>query len=101
LAEALGEATQGDLATKGDLASVRNEIAGPGGNRGGPDGNRGAEIRTENRNRATEIRTTNRNCCGAHGNGGDELLKWITGAVGFQTVVILGTLASLIKILAK
>jgi len=30
-----------------------------------------------------------------------ELLKWIIGAVGVQTVVILGALASLVRIFAK
>ena len=30
-----------------------------------------------------------------------ELLKWIIGAIGFQTVVILGALISLIRIVAK
>ncbi|MGH6869365.1 MAG: hypothetical protein ACREDA_10975 [Methylocella sp.] len=61
LAEALGEASHGDLATKADLAAARTEIAG--------------------------TKT--------------ELLKWIIGAIGFQTVVILGALISLIRIAAK
>jgi hypothetical protein len=30
-----------------------------------------------------------------------ELLKWIIGAIGFQTVVILGALISLIRFVAK
>jgi len=30
-----------------------------------------------------------------------ELLKWITGAIGIQTVVILGALISLIRFVAK
>ena len=72
LAEALGEASHGDLATKADLAAVRTGIA---------------ELRTELKTEIAGIKT--------------ELLKWIIGAMGFQTVVILGTLISLLRIIAK
>ena len=30
-----------------------------------------------------------------------DILKWVFGAIGFQTVVILGAIVSLIKVLAK
>jgi hypothetical protein len=30
-----------------------------------------------------------------------DLLKWVIGAIGFQTLVILGALVSLVKVLAK
>jgi len=30
-----------------------------------------------------------------------DILKWVGGAIGFQTVVILGALASLVRIFAK
>jgi hypothetical protein len=30
-----------------------------------------------------------------------DILKWIVGAIGFQTVVILGALVSLVRIFAK
>jgi hypothetical protein len=81
LAEALGEASHGDLATKADLAdlatkadlaAVRTEIA---------------ELRTELKTEIAGIKI--------------ELLKWIIGAMGFQTVVILGALISLVRIVAK
>jgi hypothetical protein len=72
LAEALGDASQGDLATKADLAAVRTVIA---------------ELKTELKTEIAESKT--------------DLLKWIIGAIGFQTVVILGALISLIKIFAK
>ncbi len=61
LAEALGEAAQGDLATKADLAKLEAKIA--------------------------EVKA--------------DILKWIVGAIGFQTVVILGALVSLVRIFAK
>ncbi|MEJ0092831.1 MAG: hypothetical protein WDN46_05220 [Methylocella sp.] len=58
IAEALGEAAHGDLATKSDL---KTEIA--------------------------EAKT--------------DILKWIIGAIGFQTIVILGAIVSLIKVFGK
>ena len=30
-----------------------------------------------------------------------DLLKWVIGAIGFQTIVILGAIVSLFKVLAK
>jgi len=81
LAEALGEASHGDLATKADLAdlatkadlaAVRTEIA---------------ELKTELKIEIAGIKI--------------ELLKWIIGAIGFQTVIVLGALISLIRIAAK
>ena len=90
LAEALGEASQGDLATKADLAGVRTEIA---------------ELKTELKSEIAELRTE---IAGLRTELKSEiaemrtdLLKWIIGAIGFQTVVILGALISLIKIFAK
>ncbi len=79
LAEALGEASQGDLATKADLAVLRAEIA--------EVRTEIAELRTELKTEIADLRT--------------ELLKWIIGAIGFQTVLILGALISIIKIFAK
>jgi hypothetical protein len=65
LAEALGEATQGDLATKADLGAAKADIK--------------AEI--------AEAKA--------------DILKWVVGAIGFQTVVILGALVALVRIFAK
>ena len=65
LAEALGEAAQGDLATKADLAKFEAELK--------------ADI--------AEAKA--------------DILKWVVGAIGFQTVVILGALVSLVRIFAK
>jgi ribosomal protein L29 len=132
LAEALGEASHGDLATKADLAdlatkadlaAVRTEIA---------------ELRTELKTEIAELRsdlkteiaelrsdlkteiaelTTELKTEIAElrsdlkteiaelkieiGGIKIELLKWIIGAIGFQTVVILGALISLVRIVAK
>ncbi|MGQ0445593.1 MAG: hypothetical protein ACT4O2_10835 [Beijerinckiaceae bacterium] len=92
LAEALGEASHGDLATKADLANfatkadlaaVRTEIA---------------ELRTELK---TELKSEIAELKIEIGGVKTELLKWIIGAICFQTVVILGALISLIRLAAK
>jgi hypothetical protein len=73
LGEALGEASRGDLATKADLVAVRTEIA---------------ELKTE---LTTGIAGTK-----------IDLLKWIVVvALGFQTLLTLGALISLIRIVGK
>ena len=86
LAEALSEATQSDLATKGDLAAVRTEIA---------------EVRTEIAELRTQLKTEIAELRTEMAEIRADLLKWIIGAIGFQTVVILGALVSLLRILAK
>ncbi|MGH6842441.1 MAG: hypothetical protein ACREDV_10180 [Methylocella sp.] len=72
LAEALGEAGHGDLATKADLAALRAELA---------------EVRAELKADIAEVKA--------------DILKWVVGAIGFQTIVILGALVSLARIFAK
>jgi hypothetical protein len=70
LADALREGSQGDLATKTELAPAI------------------AELKTELKTEIAEAKT--------------ELLKWIiVVALGFQAVVILGALTSVIRIAAK
>jgi len=103
LAEALGEVSHGalatkadlaDLATKADLAAVRTEIA---------------ELRTELKTGIAELRTELKTEIAELrmelkteiAETKTDLLKWIIGAIGFQTVVILGALISLVKIFAK
>jgi hypothetical protein len=79
LADLATKANLADLATKADLAAVRTEIAG---------------LRTELK---TEIAELKIEIAGIK----VELLKWIIGAIGFQTVIILGALISLVRIVAK
>lgn len=79
LAEALGEATQGDLATKGDLVTIRSDLAA---------------VKAEFK---TDIAEVKANIAEVKA----EILKWVIGAIGFQTVVILGALVSLTRIFAK
>jgi hypothetical protein len=63
LANALNEAVQDNLATKGDIAGVRTEIA---------------ELRAATKADVAELKS--------------ELLKWIIGAIGLQTVVVIGAI---------
>jgi hypothetical protein len=99
LAEALGEASHGDLATKADfgdlatkadLVAVRTEIADVR--------TEIAELKTELKSEIAELRIELKTEIAATKT---DLLKWIIGAIGFQTVVILGALISLVKIFAK
>ena len=85
LAEALGEASHGDLATKADFADLatKADLAAAI-----------AELRTELKTEIAELRTE---IAGTK----IDLLKWIIGAIGFQTVLILGALISVIRIAAK
>jgi len=112
LAEALGEATQGDLATKADLAAVRADLAGVKAElknditelrmqlKGDIAGLRTelkgdiAGLRTELKGDIGEVRTK-------IAETKTDILKWIIGAIGFQTIVILGALISLARIYAK
>jgi hypothetical protein len=141
LAEALGEASQGDLATKTDLAGVRTEIAGLktelktelagvgteiaelrtklkseiAGARGelkseiAGVGTEIAELRTELKTEIDSVRAELKadnaelrtELKAEIAETRKDLLKWIIGAIGFQTVVILGALISIFIIFAK
>lgn len=99
LAEALGDATHEDLATKTDLAAlkaefkaglaelktdiavVKAEIANLATKA------ELAELRAELKTDIAELRA--------------DILKWIVGAIGFQTVATLGTVVALVRIFAK
>lgn len=73
LAEALGEAARNDFATKANLAALKADLA---------------EVRAGLRTGTAKVRA--------------EILKWVVvGAIGFQTVVVLGALVSLVRIFAK
>jgi hypothetical protein len=76
LAEALGVVTHDDLATKADLAALKSELKTDI-----------AEVRFELKTDIAEAKA--------------DILKWVVGAIGFQTVVILGALVSLVRIFAK
>jgi hypothetical protein len=98
LAEALGEAAQGDLATKADLVAAKSELK-----------TEIADLRTELKTEIADLRTEFKTeIAGLRTEFKTEiagtktdLLKWIIGAIGFQTVVILGAVISLARVFAK
>jgi hypothetical protein len=87
LAEALGEAAQGDLANKTDLVATKSELR-----------TEIAELRMELKTEIAELRTDLKTEIAATKT---DLLKWIIGAIGFQSAVILGAVVSLARVLAK
>ncbi|MCI0598096.1 MAG: CCDC90 family protein [Beijerinckiaceae bacterium] len=84
LAEALGEATHDDLATKADMAALKVEFAGVRAEIAG--------VKAEIANLATKAELAEVKA---------DILKWVVGAMGFQTVLIVGALVSLVRIFAK
>ncbi|PWB95019.1 DUF1640 domain-containing protein [Methylosinus sporium] len=68
-AEAFAEATSQELATKADLAVVESKIEK-------------AELRLEAKLEATKA----------------EIIKWLFGTIGFQTLVILGAVLALARL---
>ena len=74
LAEALGEAQHGDLATKDDLAAVQAAL----------------EVKIGHLATKAELAEVKA-----------DILKWIVGAIGFQTIVIVGALSTLVRIFVK
>jgi F0F1-type ATP synthase membrane subunit b/b' len=109
LAEALGEAAQGDLATKADLGAAKSEfkteIAGFQTELKTEIADLRVELKTEIANLRMELKTEiadlrtdfKTEIAGTK----TDLLKWIIGAIGFQTVVILGAVVSLARVFAK
>jgi hypothetical protein len=75
LAEALGEASSTDLATKTDIAFLKADIAMVK-----------ADIAMVKADLKAEIEALK-----------SEILKWVIGAMGLQTVTIIGALAVLIR----
>ena len=110
LAEALGEASHGDLATKADLAdlatkadlaAVWTEIAELKTELKTEIAELRTDLKTEIAELRTDLKTEIAELKIEIGGIKIELLKWIIGAIGFQTVVILGALISLVRIVAK
>lgn len=69
LADALAEAFQGDVATKNDVMSVKADL-------------REAELRLEAKIEATKA----------------DIIRWMFGTVGFQTLIVLGAVIALARI---
>jgi hypothetical protein len=72
-AEAFAEATSQELATKADLATVKTDLESK---------IEKAELRLEAKIEATKA----------------EIIKWLFGTIGFQTLVILGAVIALARL---
>lgn len=70
IADAMAEAFQGDVATKGDIKSIRTDI-------------RETELRLEAKIEAAKA----------------DIVKWMFGTIGFQTLIILGAVIALARVL--
>jgi hypothetical protein len=108
LAEALGEAQHGDLAmktdlaplaTKADLAALRTDVDKVKAD---------LEAKIDKVEAALEARIdkveTKIGYLATKAELSDvraDILKWIVGAIGFQTVVMVGALITLVRIFAK
>jgi ribosomal protein L29 len=101
LADLATKANLADLATKADLAAVRTEIAGLRTELKTEIAELRTDLKTEIAELRTELKTEFAELKIEIAGIKVELLKWIIGAIGFQTVVILGTVISVIRIAAK
>jgi uncharacterized small protein (DUF1192 family) len=112
LAEALGEAAHGDLATKADLAAlrselktdiagVRTEIAAVKAELKADIAGVKAELKADIAAVRTELKADIAAVRTEIAEVKADILKWVVGAIGFQTVVILAALVSLVRIFAK
>jgi len=100
IAEAFGTATHAELATKADLATLRAELKTDI-----------AELKGEIAGLRGEIGRFEGKIGGVEGQIGGlrgeigaikaDILKWVVGAIGFQTVATLGTVIALVRIFAR
>ncbi len=97
LAEALGEAQHGDLATKADLAplATKAELASFKADLEAKIDK--VEAKIENVETKVGYLATKAELSDVRA----DILKWIVGAIGFQTVVMVGALVTLVRIFAK
>lgn len=99
LAEALGEVQHGDLATKADLLALETKI---------DKVEAALEAKIDKVEAALEAKIGMVDAKISHlatkaelADVRADILKWIVGAIGFQTVVMVGALITLVRIFAK
>ena len=83
LADAMAEALQSDLATKSDLQAVRSDLQA---------------VRTELKTHIREVELRLESKIEATKS---DLIKWVVGMIGFQTIVLLGAALALARVLGK
>jgi len=83
MADAIAEVMQSDLATKADVLAVRSDLTSEmKGIRGEL---RETELRLEAKIEATK----------------SDLIRWVVGMIGFQTIVLLGAALALARVVAR
>ncbi|EJW11578.1 hypothetical protein A33M_2990 [Rhodovulum sp. PH10] len=103
-ADAISEAIQTDIATKSDIAAVRDDIAAVRGEIGvvrGEIADTATDLRGEIASTAADLRSEIRQCelrleAKIEATKA-ELLKWMFGTIGFQTLIILGAVIALAR----
>ena len=89
LAETIGAVSIETLATKGDIAAIR-----AGSRDCGLSSSRRSRSFGPNKAEISEVKTATVELKA-------DLLKWIIGAIGFQTLVIIGALVTLGRLIGK
>jgi len=92
LAEALGAAQHGDLVTKADLAAVEGRLKAKITKLEASLEARMGVVETKIGNLATKAELADVRA---------DILKWIVGTIGFQSVVMVGALITLVRLFAK
>jgi predicted trehalose synthase len=108
LAEALGEAQHGDLATKADLASLATKADIASFEAKIDRVEAALETKIDHLEAALETKTgileTRIGPLATKAELAEvkaDILKWIVGAIGFQTIVIVGALITLVRIFVR
>ena len=87
MADALSEAMQGDLATKNDLVAVRSDLVAVRRDLTSEIGNVRAALRETELRLDAKIEATT-----------TDLIEWVVGMIGFQTIVLLGAALALARV---
>jgi len=102
LADALGEAAHNDLATKADLAVLKADMATKADLAAlKADMATKADFAALRAELKADIAAVRAELKADIAEAKADILKWVVGAIGFQTVVILGALVSLARIFAR
>ncbi|GJE60017.1 CCDC90 family protein [Methylobacterium trifolii] len=90
-ADAIGEAIQSDLATKADLLATRTDL------RTEIQATR-TDLRSEIQATKSEIRETELRLKAEIEASKAEIVKWMFGTIGFQTLIVLGAVIALARV---
>ncbi len=89
-ADAIAEALQGDLATKNDLAAVRGDFAAVHADLHTQIAGVRADLQTQIAGVRADVQTQ-------IAEAKTEIIKWMFGTIGFQTLIIIGAVIALVR----